>query len=69
MALRRSGVRIPLGPHKMGQAQDLPLHIQREAGVVDHPPESEAKWCEPRAVQRSTRVELAGENEWDANWL
>ena len=34
----------------MGQAHNLPLHIQREAGVVGHPPESEEKWCEPRTA-------------------
>ncbi len=60
MALRRSGVRIPLGPLKTGQACNLPLHIQREAGVVDHPPESEEMWCEPCTVLRSAGVELAG---------
>ena len=60
MALRRSGVRIPLGPHKMGQAQNLPLHILREAGVVSHPPESEELWCEPRTALQSAQAELAG---------
>jgi len=45
----------------MGQARDLPLHIQREAGVVGHPPESEEKWCEPRTAQRNAQAELAGE--------
>ena len=45
----------------MGQARDLPLHIQREAGVVGHPSESEEKWCEPRTAQRNVQAELAGE--------
>ncbi len=60
MALRRSWVRIPLGPPN-GAGTDLPLHIQREAGVVGHPSESEEKWCEPRTALRSAQAELAGE--------
>jgi hypothetical protein len=59
MALRRSWVRIPLGPQN-GAGKDLPLHIQREAGVVGHSPESEEKWCKPCIAQRSARAELAG---------
>ena len=51
----------------MGQARDLPLHIQREVGVIGHPPESEEKWCEPCTALRSAQVELAGGDEWDAD--
>ena len=44
----------------------LSIRYKRQAGVVGHPPESEAQWCKPRTRCGTPQTELAGGSECSA---